>query len=58
MAPKGLKLILRRVQSWPITAQQEALKSLRAIEADLYDTEPVPQYGPASVPELEIEHEL
>ena len=35
MTTKGLKHILRRVQTW--AAQQEALHSLRAIEADLFD---------------------
>jgi hypothetical protein len=36
MTTKGLRYILKRVQSWPATAQQEALHSLRAIEQDFF----------------------
>jgi len=34
MTPKGLTNILKRVESWPKTAQEEAIKALREIEED------------------------
>ena len=53
MESVALQYILRRVKTWPPAAQQEALQSLRAIEADFYD--PLPQeqtdQAPFSQPE-------
>ena len=39
MKTTGLKNILKRVETWPHAAQQEALQSLRAIEEDFNDPE-------------------
>jgi hypothetical protein len=39
MNANGLKHILKRVPLWPAAAQQEALQSLRAIEADVFDVD-------------------
>ena len=55
MNPKGLKHIFRRVQFWPAAAQQEALRSLRAIEADLFEDDPVSPHEDASLPAPEHE---
>jgi len=37
METNGLKSILKRVEGWSQTAQQEAFNSLRAIEEDFAD---------------------
>ena len=50
MNPKGLKHILKRVQLWPAGAQQEALRSLRAIEEDFFG-------GPETRAELDRAHQ-
>jgi hypothetical protein len=55
MNPKGLKHILKRVQLWPAAAQQEALQSLRAIEADVFDVDPQPTPVDAFLPASEEE---
>jgi hypothetical protein len=50
MIPKGLTNILKRVESWPKTAQEEAIKALREIEEDYI-------IGPATRRELDQSHQ-
>jgi hypothetical protein len=50
MTPKGLTNILKRVESWPKTAQEEAIKALREIEEDYI-------IGPATRRELDQSHQ-
>jgi hypothetical protein len=50
MIPKGLTNILKRVESWPKTAQEEAIKALREIEEDYI-------IGPATRHELDRSHQ-
>jgi hypothetical protein len=50
MMPKGLMNILKRVESWPKTAQEEAIKALREIEEDYI-------IGPATQRELDQSHQ-
>jgi hypothetical protein len=50
MIPKGLINILKRVESWPKTAQEEAIKALREIEEDYI-------IGPATRHEFDQSHQ-
>jgi hypothetical protein len=50
MIPKGLMNILKRVESWPNTAQEEAIKALREIEDDYI-------IGPATRHEFDQSHQ-
>ena len=55
MNADGLKYILKRVQLWPAAAQQEALQSLRAIEADVFDVDSARPPEETSLPAAEEE---
>jgi hypothetical protein len=50
MAARDIKTVLARVQTWPKSAQEEAIKALREIEEDFF-------IGPETRQELERSHE-
>jgi hypothetical protein len=58
MDTRALKHILRRIQMWPPAAQQEALQSLRAIEADFFDADLPPRGDRVQFDEPEDDFEI
>jgi hypothetical protein len=50
MTPNGLITILKRVESWPKGAQEEAVKALREIEEEFI-------IGPSTRQEIDRSHE-